>query len=164
MTNVPSTETSDKSLARDILDAARYYLGGRRTLFVLAAGLIVGGIAANWGWLVAVGLAPILIAILPCAVMCALGLCMHKMAGNNRNGVANGANVQEGEPAALIDPVSRRIVPAGTAIASVYQDRIYHFEDRTNRDAFEAAPEKYLTGEQALIGQEITPAAKPNKK
>ncbi|MBK5264729.1 MAG: hypothetical protein JJE34_05770 [Alphaproteobacteria bacterium] len=63
------------------MDAGRYYLGGRTTLFVIAAGLIVGGIASNWGWLVAAGIAPILIAFLPCAVMCALGLCMHKMGG-----------------------------------------------------------------------------------
>ena len=33
----------------------------------------------NWNWLVAAGLAPILIVILPCAVMCGLSLCMHKM-------------------------------------------------------------------------------------
>jgi hypothetical protein len=29
--------------------------------------------------LVATGLAPILISVLPCAVMCALGLCFHKL-------------------------------------------------------------------------------------
>ena len=167
MTNVPSTDSSDRSLARDILDAARYYLGGRRTLFVLAAVLIVGGIALNWGWLVAIGLAPIIITLLPCAVMCALGLCMHKMSGGahggNSSGTANGAIDRDGEPAALIDPVSRRTVTAGSSIASVHQGRIYHFEDRNNRDAFEAEPEKYLAGAQALIGQEVNPAAKPDK-
>ena len=85
MTNVPSTDTLNRSLTRDILDAARYYLGGRRTLFVLAVALILGGVALNWGWLVAAGLAPILIAVLPCAVMCTLGLCMHKMAGGDKS-------------------------------------------------------------------------------
>jgi hypothetical protein len=84
MTNVPSTDTPDRSLTRDILYAARYYLGGRRTLFVLAAVLVAGGVTLNWGWLVAAGLAPFLIAVLPCAVMCALGLCMHKMAGGDK--------------------------------------------------------------------------------
>jgi hypothetical protein len=77
MTNAPSTETSDQSLTRDVLYAIRYYLGGPRTMIVLAVILIVGGIALNWGWLVAAGVAPILIALLPCAVMCALGLCMN---------------------------------------------------------------------------------------
>jgi len=71
---------------------------------------------------------------------------------------------QEGEPAALIDPVSRRTVPADLAIASVHQGRVYHFEDRTNRDAFEAEPEKYVAGAQALIGQEVNSPAKSNKQ
>ena len=98
MTNLPSTDTSDRSLARDILDAARYYLGGRRTLFILAIVLIVGGIALNWGWLVAAGLAPIIIAVLPCAVMCALGLCMPKMgshAHTDERNAAGGTNDQQ---------------------------------------------------------------------
>jgi len=157
MTNVPSTDTPDRSLTRDILDAARYYLGGRRTLFVLAAVLILGGVALNWGWLVAAGLAPILIAILPCAVMCALGLCMHKMTGGshagNRSGVADSANDRKSGALDLIDPVSRQVVPAGAAIASVHRGQVYCFEDRANREAFEAAPEKHLAGSQ-LVGQQ----------
>ena len=163
MTNVPSTETADRSLTRDILDAARYYLGGRRTLLVLAAILVAGGIALNWGWLVAAGLAPILIAVLPCAVMCALGLCMHKMVGGthtgNRTGVADSANNRESEAADFIDPVSQRAVPAGTAIASVHRGQVYYFEDRVNRDAFEAAPETYLTGPR-MAGRKVGLSAK----
>ena len=164
MTNVPSSGTSDRSLTRDILDAARYYLGGRRTLFVLAAVLIVGGIASNWGWLVAAGLAPILIGLLPCAVMCALGLCMHKMAGGahtgNRTGFADSANDRESEALNPIDPVSQRAVPAGTAIASVHRGQVYYFEDRVNRETFEAAPEKYLAGSQ-VVGQRAAASDKP---
>lgn len=34
------------------------------------------GLALGWPWLVAVGLAPVALALLPCAAMCALGLCM----------------------------------------------------------------------------------------
>ncbi len=168
MTNAPSTDTSEPSLTRDILYAARYYLGGRRTLFVLAAVLIVGGIALNWGWLVAAGLAPILLALLPCAAMCALGLCMHKMAGSahggSPNGTAGSARVQAtgtenshgrlADASDLFDPVSQRTLPAVTAIASVHQGRVYYFEDRANRDAFETEPEKYLAGSQP-IGQEV---------
>ena len=39
-----------------------------------------GALAATgvgWSWLVAAGLAPIFLAVAPCAAMCALGLCMH---------------------------------------------------------------------------------------
>jgi YHS domain-containing protein len=175
MTNAPSTDTSDQSLARDILYAIRYYLGSPRTLIVLAVVLIVSGVALNWGWLVAAGLAPILITLLPCAVMCALGMCMHKTAGGDkagsRNGAAGGTQALMADKASshgraadaeLFDPVSQRMLPAATAIASVHQGRVYYFEDRTNRDAFEAEPEKYLAGSQA-IGQQIDAPGKSNE-
>lgn len=42
---------------------------------VAGAGLAAGG----WGWLVAAGLAPIILSVLPCLVMCGLGLCMMGM-------------------------------------------------------------------------------------
>jgi YHS domain-containing protein len=177
MTNASSTDSSDQSLTRDILYAVRYYFGGRRTPFVLAAALIVAGIASNWGWLVAAGVAPILIALLPCAVMCALGLCMHKVAGgdngDSRSGVAGSAHplavgtVNSHDPAAdaaeLFDPVSQRMLPAATAIASVHQGRIYYFEDRANRDAFETEPEKYLAGSHQAIGQPVGSPAKSSE-
>lgn len=63
------------------IPALRYYLGSRRALLVLGIVALVGGLALNWKWLVAVGAAPIILSVLPCLVMCALGLCMHKMSG-----------------------------------------------------------------------------------
>ena len=160
MSDAPSSKTSDRTLAPDIINAIRYYLGGRRAWFVLAAVLVLGGIAANWGWLVAIGVAPILIAFLPCAVMCVLGVCMQKAAGNRvGRSVAGDAQPEKafvsnsGAPAVeapdLIDPVSQRALPATTAIATVYRGLIYYFEDRANRDAFEADPEKYFVGLQS---------------
>jgi hypothetical protein len=35
----------------------------------------------KWNWLVAAGIAPVLLSLLPCAAMCALGFCMHKAVG-----------------------------------------------------------------------------------
>ena len=78
-----STRTSAGSLARDWLNAARYYLGGQRGLLIVAAVVVAGGLALNWSWLVAAGVAPLLIGVLPCVAMCALGLCMHKMGGKS---------------------------------------------------------------------------------
>ena len=53
------------------------WLHGRRGLVFGAVAVVVGGAAFGWWpWLVAIGAAPILLAILPCAVMCALGFCM----------------------------------------------------------------------------------------
>jgi hypothetical protein len=60
---------------------ARTYLTGRRGLIALAAIALIAGAAFNWSWLVAVGIAPLLITALPCVAMCALGLCMNRMAG-----------------------------------------------------------------------------------
>lgn len=80
----------DDSLGRDILVAARYYLGGRRTIFIMIGIAAAAGLALNWSWLVAVGLAPILIGILPCAVMCGLGLCMNRLMGRSCESNAQG--------------------------------------------------------------------------
>lgn len=78
-----SAKTSDAPLTQDVLYALRYYLGGRRGLIVLAIVAAVAGLAFNWGWLVAIGVAPILLALAPCAAMCALGLCMNKMGSSS---------------------------------------------------------------------------------
>jgi hypothetical protein len=76
----PSSETP---LGQDLLYALRYYLGGRRAWLAIAALAGLGGLILNWSWLVAIGIAPVLIAILPCAAMCALGLCMNRMMGGS---------------------------------------------------------------------------------
>ena len=48
----------------------------RPGLIGIAALTIGSGLALNWGSLVAVGAAPLILGILPCAAMCAVGLCM----------------------------------------------------------------------------------------
>lgn len=55
-----------------------HYLGGRRGLVVIAVIAVGIGLYSSWGWLAAVGVAPLLLALAPCAAMCALGLCMNK--------------------------------------------------------------------------------------
>jgi len=83
MTTTGSPPATETSLARDILDAARYYLGGRLGLVASATVVVAAGLAFNWSWLVAAGIAPVLIAALPCVAMCALGLCMSRMTGRS---------------------------------------------------------------------------------
>lgn len=53
---------------------------GRTGWLILAGTIIFAGAVLNWGWLTAVGAAPLILALAPCAVMCGLGLCM---SGNN---------------------------------------------------------------------------------
>ena len=79
--SVPRISTADVPLKTDWRALARHYLVNRWVLLALGGGLI--GIAAvfNWGWLVAAGVAPILISLAPCAIMCGLGLCGMKMMG-----------------------------------------------------------------------------------
>jgi hypothetical protein len=66
---------SDGSLSRDILLYARHSLRDRRVLIGIASAVLVAAATLNWGWLVAIGIAPLLLAMAPCAAMCALGLC-----------------------------------------------------------------------------------------
>jgi hypothetical protein len=54
-------------------------LQGRRSLIVLGALALGLGAAFNWSWLVAAGVAPLLLSALPCVAMCAFGLCMSRM-------------------------------------------------------------------------------------
>ena len=91
MTTLP-TETAETSLAHDLLRAPRYYLGGRRGLLILAGVALLAGLTLNWSWLMAAGIAPILLSVLPCAAMCALGICMNKMSGKS---CATEANASE---------------------------------------------------------------------
>jgi hypothetical protein len=91
---VETTKKDETSFGRDVVNLALYYLwrasnwarpylGGRRGLILLAVAVLGAGAALNWGWLVAIGLAPILLALAPCAAMCALGLCAMKGGGKS---------------------------------------------------------------------------------
>jgi hypothetical protein len=70
-------------MAQDWLYALRYWLRGPKGIAALVLSALVIGAALNWSWLVAVGVSPLLLTVLPCAVMCGLGLCMNKMTGSS---------------------------------------------------------------------------------
>jgi hypothetical protein len=59
----------------------RRWISGRRRAWWLAAIVILAGVALGWNWLAAIGALPVLLALLPCAAMCALGLCMNRNHG-----------------------------------------------------------------------------------
>ncbi len=50
----------------------------RGPLLVVGIAALGAGMALNWGWLTAVGVAPIILALAPCALMCAVGICCSK--------------------------------------------------------------------------------------
>lgn len=64
---------------------------GRRAAIVLWLSALIGiALFAGWSWVVAAGLASLVLSVLPCAAMCALGLC----AGSQRNCADRGGGTQ----------------------------------------------------------------------
>jgi hypothetical protein len=70
----PSGDTHQPSLVERFA-RNRFVLGGS------ALALLAAGLAWQWSWLVALGVAPLLLSTAPCIAMCALGLCMRRMDG-----------------------------------------------------------------------------------
>jgi len=86
--------TSSDAISADIAGGGNRppWLTRRRLLLVVAATVMGGGMALNWGWLTAIGLAPVLISLAPCAVMCGLGLCMKGESGKGCSKSPEGAS------------------------------------------------------------------------
>jgi len=78
MTPIESIRSETVSSGRGALSAIRRRFGGRRLLIIAGGATAIAGLAFNWSWLVAAGIAPLLLSALPCAAMCALGLCMNR--------------------------------------------------------------------------------------
>ena len=110
--------TRSTQVPLDIAASTRYWLraawiriGPRRALIAVGIAAAGGGLTLNWSWLTAIGVAPILLSIAPCAAMCALGLCMPKMMDSGScasGGTAGGASAQisGSEPGPTVPPSS----------------------------------------------------------
>ncbi len=61
----------------------RWFPRGRSALLWAAILAIGTGLVFGWDWLVAAGFAPLVVSVLPCLAMCALGLCA--MRGNAKS-------------------------------------------------------------------------------
>ena len=57
----------------------------RNLLIGVAVGGGLGALVLGWDWLVAAGVASIILALAPCLVMCALGLCMNRMSKSDHS-------------------------------------------------------------------------------
>lgn len=77
------TPAATQISSNGVVRVARQYLTGWRGLLLLAAIALFAFAVLNWSWLVAAGIAPLLITALPCVAMCALGLCANKMMGKS---------------------------------------------------------------------------------
>ncbi len=90
--SVETTKTEEMSWMKIVAGFAWHYLGGRRGLIALAVVVIAAGLFLGWEWLAAVGVVPLLLALAPCAAMCALGLCMSRMGGKSCSSESAPAN------------------------------------------------------------------------
>jgi hypothetical protein len=119
MTSPETTSPIKPSLLRDWLDALRYWMRGRNGVIALVVLTVLIGGALNWSWLVAVGIAPLLIAVLPCAAMCALGLCMHKMSGRSCSTDAPSVETPRPDARAMASLEAEEPGPAASPASSV---------------------------------------------
>jgi hypothetical protein len=72
----------------------------RRVVFA-GLGLAAAGAAMFYGWdrLAALGLTAFIVSLLPCALMCGLGICASRLTGKARGGCGGGSSA-EGKPPA----------------------------------------------------------------
>lgn len=101
MTTAREVQALSGRLSRDALAWVRPWLSGRRAWWIAGILALAAGIALNWSWLMAIGVAPLLVAALPCVAMCALGLCMNRMMGRSCSKDATPAEKSDNAPIAL---------------------------------------------------------------
>lgn len=111
-------KAEELSPARTAVALLRHYLGGRRGLILLAVIALGAGTVLNLSSLVAMGLAPLILALAPCAAMCALGLCMNRMAGKTAP-VQSSAAEQDAGPGPSATPSMTHGPDAPAAPAAV---------------------------------------------
>ena len=93
--NHENIQTTRPSPMAGSLFALRGFLRTRLGIIAMAALAIGGGFYFGWGYVVAAGIAPLIIGIAPCAVMCGLGLCMaggHKKSQDAVNPAAHASD------------------------------------------------------------------------
>lgn len=73
--------TASNLFVRGLRDRLPAVLRGWRLSLLLGTAALAAGVAWQWSWLAAIGVAPVLLSVGPCAAMCALGLCASKLAG-----------------------------------------------------------------------------------
>jgi DNA-binding transcriptional LysR family regulator len=101
MTVPTQTDSTPILIARVAANAGRAVVGSRVGLLALAAAALGLGLAFNWSWLVAAGIAPLIVGILPCAAMCALGPCTMGM-GRKAAAPTPSSDPTQGTDAALM--------------------------------------------------------------
>lgn len=132
MENVRNVEANTASAQECCAPAAKSGWLSQRNLLIGAA--LAGGTGAlvlGWDWLVAAGLASIILAVAPCLVMCALGLCMQRKGKSDQPAAGTPpATPGTGTPAVKANPVlagmevrAVKAAPVGESNATVSESR-----------------------------------------
>ena len=99
---VKHSPQAESSRVRNRAYQLRDWLMSPRGLIIVAIVTIGAGLALGWNWVVAAGLAPLLLSLAPCAAMCALGVCM--MAKGNASIAKRGSPENAGPPDPTPEP------------------------------------------------------------
>jgi hypothetical protein len=111
-----SNSVPETSLSADIVSYVRHQLRGRRGLIVAAVALAVAALWFGWPLLVAAGLAPLLLAFAPCAVMCAVGACAMRGGSNANTGQASCCEQSQPSDEALPAPGAKSTTTEAAAL------------------------------------------------
>jgi len=101
-------QVETQPLYQTVLTRARSWVLTPRGLTVTGIGVVAAGVALNWSWLVAVGVAPLILSFGPCAAMCALGLCMNMRGHTKSPADVPGAGSGAGPSTPLTAPETSR--------------------------------------------------------
>jgi len=81
-----------------------------RNVLIGAAVLSAGALFLSWNWLVAAGVASIIVGVLPCLAMCAVGICAGRM-GRKDSGPGDVSSVSPKAIGVEVDSESRKRLP-----------------------------------------------------
>jgi hypothetical protein len=97
-TNAAYAPSALGAIVRDRLRTACARIGVRRIAIALGLAAAASGIGLSWGWLTAIGVAPVIVVVAPCAAMCALGLCIPRIAGGSCAGGTSKTPAMQADP------------------------------------------------------------------
>lgn len=90
------TVTGGRNSAQTPLDKMRSWATSRQGMIVIGLAAVALALGFSWNWLVAIGAASLILSFAPCAVMCALGMCM--MGRGKSSGTTQDASDAPGQP------------------------------------------------------------------
>lgn len=90
---------------------------------VLAVAAVGSGLSLGWDSLAALGLTGVIVSLLPCLVMCAVGICASRMGGKNAGAGAAVAPPMEADsqPTAALAHAEASAVDAGQTNHDTFQ-------------------------------------------